>query len=453
MRKKSKIFKVLGCVLAASMLFTACGNSESQESQNVISSNTESKPVVESQETNQEKEREPISLTWYVTVDGIKAGEEAVKKAVNEYVKEKLNVDLEIHFVPKAEYSQTVGTKVSAGTEVDILFTATNYVPFSTYAEMGAFLPLNDYLDEYLPVTKADLPEEVWGSVTVDGNIYAVPHMKDLASRYGFVANQTMLDDLGVQFPEGFDTAEDLIDFLYEAKEARDKKYPEKKNDPLIDNPLNNIASWYYAEGLQGSNVYANVPGLTGYEGYGEGEIAFCPYYTQEYRDAMQAVRDMVKAGIAAFDYKEFDSDNVLRNSGELLGWLANGYVYMAEDSYEPYFKVKHYPASNAITTNSYVRSACTAITATCEYPERALEVVELINTDTYLATVLRFGTEGDCWTDDDGDGIFTPGPLNSDITNRYWWSWYGMQIGSIKYSKVPEGNPTNFMELIRRVE
>lgn len=42
-----------------------------------------------------------------------------------------------------------------------------------------------------------------------------------------------MIDDLGVPFPDTFDTAADLIDWFYDVKEARDAKYPDRAENPI----------------------------------------------------------------------------------------------------------------------------------------------------------------------------------------------------------------------------
>ena len=111
---------------------------------------------------------------------------------------------------------------VSSGTYMDIVFTGAGLVDFNSYAARNAFTAIEDYIDEYLPKTKEQLPQGSWDGYTYDGHIYAVPPMKDLAARWGWLANQTMIDDLGVPFPEKFDTAADRIDWLYDSKEARE---------------------------------------------------------------------------------------------------------------------------------------------------------------------------------------------------------------------------------------
>ena len=447
--KKSAFVKSLVLILAMLMLLTACnGNSSPQSSSDSSQSSSGS-----GSDSAEETEREAVELVWYTPVDSLLAGSDDVIQAVNEYTQEKLNTTVDIHFFSYSDYASNMTTMVSAGTYMDILLTGTNYVSFTDYAARNAFAPLEDYIDEYLPQTKAQLPEGAWDAFTIDGHIYAIPPNKDLASNFDFLLNQTMADDLGLTFPEEFDTMADLIPFLYEAKEKRDAKYPEKAEQPIIGSFLSYICAWYYAENLVGGTatplVAANIPGLTGFEGMGEGETAFCPFYTDEYREMMKAMRQLVVDGIIPFDTQNFDPDSVLWEAGDLLGRASQGYIFIDEDMFAPYFKTSLYMQEHSVMTTSYVQTGGEAISANSNNIERALEFLELMNNDTYLATTIRFGVEGDGWTDEDNDGIFEVGPLNADSSNRYWWNWYGWCFGSIVVSKVPDGYPANFGELM----
>ena len=332
MRKKLSL-RVLGLVLATSLLFSACGNNAEVSKESTVAPTEKESVVSESSETaasEQEEKKELVTLNWYLTVNGTNWGTEQVLKSVNEYVLEKLNVDLQIHVLSKAEYREKVGTMLTAGDNVDICFTAPKYADFASYAQMGAFYPLNEFMDDELAGTVARLPEGVWSSVSFDDNVYAIPTMKDLVSRYALRANQTMLDDLGVTMPSKLETAADLIPMLREAKAAQVAKYPDKANTPLMDDGMRNLEMWYFFDALQGTMVIANMPGLKGFAGYGEGETAFCTYYTQEFRDTMKLIQNMVDEKIFAYDHEEFDADKVLSSEGGLIGQYANGNVYCA---------------------------------------------------------------------------------------------------------------------------
>ena len=142
----------------------------------------------------------------------------------------------------------------------------------------------------------------------------------------------------------------------------------------------------------------------------------------------------------------------MLFNAGELLGQYPQGYIYVDPEMNAPYYTTVHYPAEHALMTTAYVQSGANAISSTSEHVERSLEFLELVNNDTQLATTIRFGVEGEGWTDEDNDGVFEDGPKNADTTNRNWYNWYGWQFGSIVVSKFPKGYPANFGELVKEL-
>ncbi len=90
-------------------------------------------------------------------------------------------------------------------------------------------------------------------------------------------------------------------------------------------------------------------------------------------------------------------------------------------------------------------------VSVTSKNPERALMVLELINTDPYVATTLRFGIEGTHWNQSEEENVLSfEGTKNADPSNRGHYYWYGAQFGSLVYSKVPAGYPSNFTSLIK---
>ena len=162
----------------------------------------------------------------------------------------------------------------------------------------------------------------------------------------------------------------------------------------------------------------------------------------------MKAVRELVKAGVGAFDPKTFDPDSVLLNSGKLLGSCGSGLISVAEDV-NPGYKSAYYPS-----TESYASAVKYgfAVNAKCENVDRALEVLELLQNDTYAATVLHFGPEGKGWTDTNNDNVIELTEANSDSTNRYWYNWYGWTLGGVTAMKAIPGSSTDYMERMKEL-
>jgi len=459
--KKRIISAMLACVMVMGSL-AGCGNSESEKQSSTVSSNVkESTSEVKTSEESvpKEEEREYVELVVYNYLNTqMQPGFEETMEVVNEYLKEKLNCTLDMHIYPTLNlYNETVSTIISSGAEFDMVLSGATRVPFNTFASQNLYLPLEDYVDEYLPVTKSQVPEAAWDAFTLNGHLYAVPLFRDFATIWAYPYNVTLLEDLGLEFPESFSTFLDLCDFFYEVKAARDKKQPELANQPItrqVTAPKLLSVSFLYEDLISTNNlVVANIPGLESFAGMGSGEKVICPYFTEEYRALAKKVNQMVQDKVLPYDPVTFDEDNVLQQSGILLGGWGQGVIFYDEDTNAPYYKSALAKADEATLTLSGLQGGGYAISAKSEHVERCLEVIELIASDEYLATVLRFGPENVGWTDKDNDDVVELTDLNSKpASERYYYQWYGWNLGGLMSSKVPPNTPENFAELLNEV-
>lgn len=101
------------------------------------------------------------------------------------------------------------------------------YLPISDlykYGQQGVFIPLNDLIDDYAPNIKAYLdkyPEIKQGITFPDGNIYAIPRLRDPESPTSLMddkpwINKEILDEVGMDNPE---TTDEFYEYLKAAKE------------------------------------------------------------------------------------------------------------------------------------------------------------------------------------------------------------------------------------------
>lgn len=431
---KNVLTRVLSIVLALVMMFSlvACAGSNS----------TEQTPG----ETDANG-REHITLIMYTQATP-QAGMNEMIEAVQAYIKEKLNVTLDLRL--SSNYSDTMGTKIDSLEAWDICLIGST-IDLQSYARRNAFADISNYVD-LLPKTTGQLIEGALDSFTINGKVYAVPILKDMFDRDGWQVNQTLLDDLGVSFPEGYGTKWDLIDFFYELKEARDEMYPDDEDIPLVKDIFYNYDQWYISERLVGGwnlpMVDVNISEEYGYEGISFNDTAFCPVYTQEFRDLMKMVYELNDAGIGAYESSSFDTNNYYLNSGKLLGTSGSGLLSVSEDV-NPNFKSKYYPSSVSYAADYKYGFA---INARCKYVERAVEVLELMQNDTYLATTLHFGKEGSGWTDVDNDNVIELTEKNSNPQSRWWYEWYGWTLGGVTAMKAIPGSDTDYMEQMKEM-
>lgn len=175
---------------------------------------------------------EPVTLEWYVAEDSM-PDNQTVFDALNAYFKEKINATVNFHFIPISEYGQKVSTILMSGQTVDIV-NANSDLNYVDYVKKGAFLPIEDLIQQYAPETYAMIPESFWSAMYVDGHMYGIPSYKDSCQMYCMLYNSTMADNLGLDMSTlSINNYRDIVPFLYQAKELRDEKYPEDASLPM----------------------------------------------------------------------------------------------------------------------------------------------------------------------------------------------------------------------------
>lgn len=434
--KKNLFKRIIALVLALVCVLSlaACGGGGS----------TTNKP--DATKATDENGREHVTLKMFTYTPRM-PGKDEMLEALNEYLNEKLNVTLELNV--SSDYESTMGTRIDAGEDWDICLVGEG-VKFTPYAERNAFAPLTEYLD-LLPKTIAQLNATGLTSFTLNDEVYAIPVMKDIFTANGINVNQTLLEDLGLEVPE-FTTNRDLVDWLLNAKKVKDAKYPDDENIPLFKSIYGNYDMWIVSERLIGGwdmpFVDVNIDAENGYKDIPLNDTAFCPFYTQEYRDIMKTIYKLVDAGVGAFDPGAYDVDDIHKKAGRILGSMSSGLIEVPEDQY-PNFKSKLY-MSNVFYADNY--QFAFAINSKCENVERAVEFLEFMQNDTYAATTIHYGKEGSSWTDVDNDNVIELTEKNSDPGNRWWYTWYGYQLGGVTAMKVVPGYSSDYFENLKEM-
>lgn len=93
-----------------------------------------------------------------------------------------------------------------------------------TMMAQNQILPLNDYLDEYVPETKAAISDLDWQCMTINGNITGVPANIEKASAYGLLMVKDVVDELGIDW-ESVKTLEDAEPIYEQVQAAHPEMY------------------------------------------------------------------------------------------------------------------------------------------------------------------------------------------------------------------------------------
>ncbi|MCR5254771.1 MAG: DUF3502 domain-containing protein [Acetatifactor sp.] len=172
--------KLLALLLAGSMTLSlaACGSSAPAESDNA-STDTAATETAATDEAATETAStgldtsERVDLVFYVMGDA-PADEAVVEDALNEKLLERFNATVDFQFSTWTDFQQKYSLELTSG-GADLIYVA-NWLNFKQLAKDGAFLELNDLLDNYGQDLKALIGDDQLNACSVNGQIYAIPN-------------------------------------------------------------------------------------------------------------------------------------------------------------------------------------------------------------------------------------------------------------------------------------
>ncbi|NLB41829.1 MAG: ABC transporter substrate-binding protein [Clostridiales bacterium] len=375
-----------------------------------------------------------VTLDWYLDFGEAPDGQ-MVNDAVNEYLKEKVNANVNIYYWSTTDFTTNIPTMISSGQDLGML--PYGRVPYAINASRGAYYPMDELLDEYAPGTKALFPEDIWDTMRVDGKIYGIPAFKDNAYIMNFIYNADMADDLDLDMEKiKFSDWRQIEPFLMEVVEKRSEKFPEYDQYPLVGSNGSEMPYNFQVEtfGVDLTAV-ANIEPFNNVAGY-DSDTIFNLYETDEYREYAKSRQRMVENNIFAYDYTGKTEWNY---TGGLFAWPGWGYTFMNPHFYGENFTTKMILSDRIWTSTLMYAGSGMSISANCREPERAMMILELINTDPKFATMMRFGIEGEHYVyDDEGKMTFEGSPRNGGDKKGYY-HWYGAPLGNLTIVEAPE--------------
>ncbi|MCC3376742.1 extracellular solute-binding protein [Cohnella sp. REN36] len=142
-----------------------------------------------------------------------------------QYIDKKFNVDLQIQWVPNANFVEKLNVIAASGKMPDVIRLDSPAL-FLKWASQGAFLDLQPYLSQYPTLQKIATPEE-WALLNPQGKVYGIP-IYETAQNTIYV-RADWLDKLGIPRPEADAFT---IDQFYEIAKAFATQDPDGNGKP-----------------------------------------------------------------------------------------------------------------------------------------------------------------------------------------------------------------------------
>lgn len=117
-------------------------------------------------------------------------------------IREKFNANIESQYILNSDFNSKLSVVMASGDMPDVVHISANDSNYYKWARQGAFLPLDEYLDQF--ESFRNVPDSIWDQFRVDGKIYSIPMY---AATYSFsnVVRQDWLDNLGLEVPTSYE--------------------------------------------------------------------------------------------------------------------------------------------------------------------------------------------------------------------------------------------------------
>lgn len=315
-----------------------------------------------------------VELIWYQLGEEQKDTDMVLEK-VNEYLGEKIGVKLDIINVEGADYTKKMQVIINTGSKWDLCFSSSWTNDYLQNANKGAFMALDELILDTEMYEKID--DRFWEAARVQDKIYGVPSEKELGNMQMWVFTKEYVDKYDIPY-ETLHTLEDLEPWLKVIQE----------NEP-------DVIPLYITKDYTAPTYMDKIEDPIGIE-YGDETLTVRNVFeTERMKETLMTMRKYYKAGYINKDAATASDDKdqkrfVTKGDGQPYAEL----IWGKELGYE----VVVSPIMETSITNASARGALTAVNAQSEHPDKAVELLNLINTDLYLRNLLNYGIEGIHW-------------------------------------------------------
>ncbi len=362
-----------------------------------------------------------------------------VEDAINELTIPEINVEVELYPIGFMDAETNIPLMISGGDQLDLIVSS-NRSSFLSLVNRNMLLSLDDLYEEYGPNIKEETSFVIPGGYVGD-TLYGIPSYEKYGQKLGLAMKKEVTDAIGWDKFEDV-TMEDLTDLLSQAKEA----FPDKTLIQVAGGG-GNVAMFEYFQPVDYLGADAACGGIMGV-GADTDDTIINVFATEEYAKYCQTMRDWYLAGY-------FNGDCATStDSGQAAVTAGTAESYFIQTELD---MVDQQAAANGcemvgITTRGHVlmqndiNAQLWSIPMTCENPEAAMKLLNMMYESEDLLNLLYYGIEGvDYQFMDDGSGRITYMDGENAQTCGFHM-WFGL-YGDVKKKLIWDGSPADYKE------
>lgn len=319
---------------------------------------------------------EIVNLKWVTIGNGMPDNYDTWISSVNAYIGEKIGVNLEMEVIPWGDWDNRRNIIVSTNEPYDIIFgTGNNYI---ADINLGAYADITDLIDANMPELMQLMPAKYWDGVRVKDRIYGVPTYKDSSITNYAIWDKELVDAYSLDIKSL--TTLDSMTETFETLKADKNDYPVYvKNDGLyfIFDVYDQIGSGTQILGVRYDD--------------NDGRVCFT-LEEQDIMDQLKIIHEWYQKGIINPDAATLTEGRVYNMWRVAQGWESAGVT-----SWGPQMgkEVVVQQIEKTILSNETVRGSLNMVSINTKYPDKCLQLLDLVNCDTKLRDLFYYGEEG----------------------------------------------------------
>lgn len=416
--------KALAMILAALMLLgvlSACAPSEPEQPSGG------SEPA--SQPSTSGEDKEIPTITYTNMSKEAKPNDDKVAAALSEYTSEKYGFNVRF----QRTSNEQMALRFAETTDIDDVVTLQN--TYFDFVRSGALLDITEYV-ENSDIIKQNVPQELLDALYVDGKLYGIPTVKEMATGCGVVLRKADVEKYGWDLSKvkGWKDLEPLLQDIVDDPDT-DITIPFSGawGAPLGDyQKVNYIISYQYpwVTVLDGENNYkvANVL---------ETE------YGKEFLSMMYdwKVKGYIPDNAFGPDWNTTYSNALANGSVGIIQWTGMPCgVQTAMEWYPNEGELVEVLFGDPVLTTYNLQVSVAAINAKTKDPDAAFRFIEMINSDTTARDFIDYGIENENYVRN-ADGRIER--TDTDSYSRESW-----QVANILIPTLLASDPADKVEL-----
>lgn len=326
---------------------------------------------------------EIVTLKWYVPGNA-QSDLDSVLAEVNKITEKEIGAKVDLQFIDQASFTQRISMLMASGEEFDL--TLTGYVnPFQTAWENGGLMDITEYVEKDKDLKKL-LPDLAWEAASFDGEIYAVPNEQIWANCQSICLREDLVKKYNFDVEKLKSYVGDDDKFWGYMAEGYWEKVKEQDPD-LIPFKSDGNTTYEYQD-------YDTFPGYAAYD-IRTGKVVDLSQ-TDFQLKYFKRMNNWFKNGYMRKDILTVTDTNSDWNAGR----------YASGDSvYKPGVEIQQkqltgrdwiiIPFTRTSITRGAIQATMTAVSATSKNPDKAIELIKLVNTNEDLYRLICHGIEG----------------------------------------------------------